>query len=616
MKADIKWLDDPRVFRVNRLDAHSDHKFYKNYTEIEAKKSSFTTSLNGQWDFIYLKNPMEDPEELVFTNKIPVPSHIEMNGYDTIHYINTMYPWEGKEYRRPVFSQEDMTNPQNRFSDTDYNPVGIYHKTIHVTSEMLEKNITLYFEGVEQAMYLFVNGEFVGYSEDTFTPSEFDITAFAHEGENDVVVKAYKRSTAAFLEDQDFFRFFGIFRPVSLIVKEKLHIEDLWIKPELCENLTDGNLALDIKVLDESQKGTLNIKIFDGEEEIHGEEIPVGGKFAPTFFKDVKLWDNKKVNLYKLIIEVKDEKGEIVEVVPYNFGFRKIEIKNNVILFNGERLKINGVNRHEWSCKGGRVVSIEDMEKDIEIFHRNNINSVRTCHYPDSLPWYTMCDENGIHMMAETNLESHGSWQKSGAIEPSWNIPGKSEFWRDVVLDRANTMFQVLKNHTSIVFWSLGNESYAEKNIELMNEFFKTTDPSRLVHYEGVVNNREFEKTISDVESRMYASPEEIAEYLSNNPLKPFLSCEFMHCMGNSLGGFYEYMDLYDQFENYHGGYIWDYIDQALLVKDEVTGEEVIRYGGDFSDRASDYEFSGNGIIFADRTEKPGIQEVKYYYGK
>jgi len=331
--------------------------------------------------------------------------------------------------------------------------------------------------------------------------------------------------------------------------------------------------------------------------------------------KDIKKWDNHTPYLYKAYIELLKADGEIIEVVPYRIGFRRIEIKNKVMLLNGERLIINGVNRHEWNPKTGRCIGLEDMVSDINCMTRNNINAVRTCHYPDQIPWYYMCDDAGIYVMAETNLESHGSWQKLGAVEPSVNIPGSISQWREVVVDRARTNYETFKNHTSILFWSLGNESYAGDDIKAMNTYFKERQDGRLVHYEGSFYTRQYEDTISDVESRMYAKPYEIREYLSNHPKKPYLLCEYMHDMGNSLGGFDSYIKLIDEFKMYQGGFIWDFIDQAILVKDHVTGKEVLRYGGDFDDRPSDYEFSGNGIVFADRKEKPAMQEVRYYYG-
>lgn len=275
---------------------------------------------------------------------------------------------------------------------------------------------------------------------------------------------------------------------------------------------------------------------------------------------------------------------------------------------------INGVNRHEWNAEGGRCISMEDMEWDIACFKRNHINAVRTCHYPDQIPWYGLCDRNGIYMMSETNLESHGSWQKV-FTEPSWNVPGSLPQWKEVVVDRARSNFETFKNHPSILFWSLGNESYVGDNIEAMQKLFKEKDDTRIIHYEGVIYDRAYEDTVSEVESRMYARPEDIVEYLENEPKKPFILCEYMHDMGNSLGGMQSYIELLDRFEMYQGGFIWDYIDQAIAVEDEITGKKVMRYGGDFDDRLCDYEFSGNGIVFADRTEKPAMQEVRYYYG-
>ena len=314
-------------------------------------------------------------------------------------------------------------------------------------------------------------------------------------------------------------------------------------------------------------------------------------------------------------MELRSENGKLLEVVPYDIGFRRLEMIDKVMYLNGKRLVVTGVNRHEWSAKTGRCIGMEEMVTDINCMLRNNINAVRTCHYPDQIPWYYLCDEAGVYVMAETNLESHGTFQKLGAIEPSCNVPGSIPQWIEAVIDRARNNFETFKNHTSILFWSLGNESYAGDDIEAMNTYFKEKQDGRLVHYESSFYNRAYEDTISDIESRMYAKPAEVEEYLSNNPKKPYLLCEFMHDMGNSMGGLGTYMKFIDRYEMYQGGFIWDFIDQALLVKDAVTGKEVLRYGGDFDDRPSDYEFSGNGIVFADRQEKPAMQEVRYYYG-
>lgn len=623
MKADIKWLDDPEVFRVNQLPAHSDHVFYDSWEALHKGDNTLLQSLNGIWKFKYSINSMQRPEDFYkkeFSaenfDEIRVPCHIEMAGYDKIHYINTMYPWEGHIYRRPKTKENGQAI--GSFSEATYNPVGSYMKAFDLDLNLINKRVCICFEGVEEAMFVWLNGEFVGYAEDSFTPSEFDLTPFIKEKDNILAVEVHKRSTAAYLEDQDFFRFFGIFRNVTLYAKPEIHIEDMWAKPVLLEDNCSGKLNLDLKITTAGKTGSVVITLKDKkDQELIKKTATIKPNLSLEFdtLKDIIPWDNHTPYLYSLYIEVYLEDGTLIEVVPYNIGFRRIEIIDKIILLNGKRLILNGVNRHEWNAKSGRCITIEDMESDIQVFLNNNINAVRTSHYPNQIPFYYMCDESGIYMMAETNLESHGSWQKMGAIEPSWNLPGSFSPWKEAVIDRARTNFETFKNHTSILFWSLGNESYAGDNIEHMNLYFKEQDDSRLVHYEGVGNNRAYEATISDVESRMYATPEQIMEYLENAPTKPFILCEYMHDMGNSLGGMKFYMDLIDKYEMYQGGYIWDYIDQAILVKDEITGEEVLRYGGDFDDKPSDYEFSGDGILFADRTEKPAMQEVRYYYG-
>lgn len=645
MKADIRWLDDPQVFRVNRLDAHSDHKFYENKEDYEKKEHRLKQSLNGIWKFRYSENAMERPADFYQKwfqcrsfDEMKVPQHIELAGYDKIHYINTMYPWEGHIYRRPAGTGKEKG--KGMFSQAEYNPVGSYIRKFDLQDGLRGKRIILSFEGVEQAFYVWVNGEFAGYAEDSFTVSEFDITPYVKEKDNLLAVEVHKRSTAAFLEDQDFFRFFGIFRDVNLYGIPAVHIEDLWIRPIYHPEDGKAEIELDIRLSQKKKekniRGKIKVSLKDNAAETKTvlldetenlddpaiqTNLPVEGSvnnvlhFRYELKKTVNAWSNTDPYLYELLIEVQNEKDETVEVVPYPIGFRKIELKDGKMLLNGKRLIINGVNRHEWNARSGRCITEADEKWDIECIRRNHINAVRTCHYPDHISWYYRCDQAGIYLMAETNLETHGSWQKMGATEPSWNVPGNIECWRACTLDRAVSNFETFKNHTSVLFWSLGNESYAGNVLREMNQYYKEKDPDRLVHYEGVCHNRSYEDVISDMESQMYTSPENVKEYLENNPKKSFLLCEYMHDMGNSLGGMESYIRLLDQYDNYQGGFIWDYMDQALWVKDEVTGREVLRYGGDFDDRPSDYEFSGNGILFADRTEKPAMQEVRHYYG-
>ena len=664
MDFDMKWLDDPETFRVNQLKAHSDHCYYRDYEELKRNESGLICSLNGQWDFCFSKNVESRPKEFYKEDydasgfdKIMVPGHIELAGYDKIRYINTMYPWEGKEYRRGAYSIESAGDGAGMFSEAEYNPVGSYIKRFDLKDEMHGKRIHICFEGVEQAMYLWLNGQFVGYAEDSFTPSEFDLTPFIKERDNVLAVQVHKMSTAAFLEDQDFFRFFGIFRNVTLKAIPDVHVEDILLKPVLCNDNVSGRLDVSLRLsLAEKQNISADFILKDNEgnkvlenrielkdnalleeENLSGENAQVQNSskdsdvssnknilkqdnkiFTGEMSADinsVKAWDNHSPYLYHAFVEIKNESGEILEVVPYDIGFRRIEIIDKVIHLNGKKLVITGVNRHEWNPKTGRCITVDDMISDINCMQKNNINAVRTCHYPDQIPWYYMCDKVGIYVMAETNLESHGTFQKLGVIDPSCNVPGSIPQWREVVVDRARSNYETFKNHTSVLFWSLGNESYAGDDIEAMNIYFKDKNDGRLIHYESSFYNRAYEDTISDVESRMYAKPKEVEDYLSNSPKKPYLLCEYMHDMGNSMGGLNDYMKLIDKYEMYHGGFIWDFIDQAIMVKDEVTGKEVLRYGGDFDDKPSDYEFSGNGILFADRREKPAMQEVRYYYG-
>ena len=597
---------------------------------MKKEKNPLLQSLNGQWEFAYSKNVMERPVDFYKEtfdasgfDKIMVPGHIELAGYDKIRYINTMYPWEGKEYHRGAYSMQATGAEEGMFSEAQYNPVGSYIKYFDLDKNMCGKRIHICFEGVEEAMYLWLNGQFIGYAEDSFTPSEFDLTPYIKEKGNVLAVQVHKMSTAAFLEDQDFFRFFGIFRNVTLKAIPDVHLEDVWFKPVLNQDNESGGVSVSMKVsATDSQNVTAGFILKDREENIlvekslqlNKENNHLEGTICVNL-ESVRLWDNHNPYLYHAYVELKAEDGSLAEVIPYDIGFRRIEIIDKVVYLNGKRLVITGVNRHEWNARTGRCIGIEDMKADISCMLRNNINSVRTCHYPDQIPWYYMCDDAGIYVMAETNLESHGSFQKLGAIEPSCNVPGSIPQWRDAVLERAKNNFETFKNHTSILFWSLGNESYAGDDIEAMNVYFAEKKDGRLVHYESSYYNRAYEDTISDFETRMYAKPEDVEEYLNNSPKKPYILCEFMHDMGNSMGGLGSYMKLIDKYDMYHGGFIWDFIDQAIMVKDSVTGKDVLRYGGDFDDKPADYEFSANGIVFADRKEKPAMQEVRYYYG-
>lgn len=603
------WLEDPEVFEVNRIEAHSDHKYYESTEEVISEaEMSLRQSLNGMWYFSYAKNPSMRVEDFYkmdfdckFFDKIKVPGHIQLQGYDQCQYINTMYPWDGtEELRPPKISKE-------------YNPVGSYVKYFELEEALQDKRVFVSFQGVETAFYVWLNGTFIGYGEDSFTPSEFELTPYLREGENKLAVEVYKRSSASWLEDQDFWRFSGIFREVYLYAVPKTHVEDLFIKATLDDKYENGILDLQFKLM-----GILDCEVEVMLQDQSGQEVfkqKVKGNALCNIsgrIDGVHPWSAELPYLYRLTICIRDAENNVVEVVPELVGFRKFEMINQVMCINGKRIIFKGINRHEFNVRRGRAVTKEDMMWDIEFLKKHNINAVRTSHYPNQSLWYRLCDIYGIYLIDETNLESHGSWQKLGVCEPSWNVPGNKEEWKEAVIDRAKSMFERDKNHPSILIWSCGNESYAGTCIEAMSDYFHAKDDTRLVHYEGVFWNREFDH-ISDMESRMYAKPEEIEEYLSNHPKKPYLSCEYMHAMGNSCGGMKLYTDLEEKYEQYQGGFIWDYIDQSILKTNEY-GEEVFTYGGDFDDRATDYEFCTNGIVYADRKVSPKAQEVKHLY--
>lgn len=610
-RPELSWLEDPRVFAVNRLDAHSDHTWY------DAAGDGLRQSLDGPWQFAYSPCPDQRPADFWQAGASPdgfgeiaVPGHIELQGYGQIQYINTMYPWDGRRAIRP---------PQIAWEDT---AVGSYVKTFVLDQALQNKRVCVSFQGVERAFYCWCNGQFVGYSEDSFTPADFDLTPYLQEGENRLCVEVYKHCSGSWLEDQDFFRFFGIFRPVYLYAKPALHIEDLWLRAGLETDNTTGTLSPRLR-LSAAQGASLEGctlqctvtapgggVIWDGPMPLQAAE---DGFFygQPVTLPRIRKWDHSDPALYQVTLTLRNAAGEVQETVPYETGFRRFGMNQGVMELNGQRIIFNGVNRHEWSAEAGRSIGPEDMFRAMETFRRNNINAVRTCHYPNQTLWYHLCDQNGIYMIDEANLESHGSWQKMGAVEPSWNVPGSLPEWKDCVVDRARSMFERDKNHTAILIWSCGNESYAGEDILAMSDFFHANDPGRLVHYEGVFHCRAFDR-ISDMESRMYAKPDEIRAYLESKPAKPFILCEYMHDMGNSLGGMESYIRLIDEYPQYQGGFIWDYMDQALW-QDGPAGRR-LGYGGDFGERPTDYAFCGNGIVFADGAEKPAMQEARYWY--
>ena len=601
-------VKDPTYFNDNRVAAHSDHRYYAGREKMEQDVEDYRFSLNGLWKFHYAKNynctiPGFEKEDYCCKSwdDIRVPAHIQMEGYDAPQYANVQYPWEGREEIQPGEIP------------TQFNPVASYAKYFEVPETMKGKRVFVSFQGAESGIALWLNGTFVGYSEDTFTPSEFELTPYLCEGENKLAAQVFKWTSSSWCEDQDFFRFSGIYRDVYLYAIPEVHVSDMKVQTLLDDTFTKADLDLTVKA---TKAGKIRLTLSkDGNELQSMEEVLEEESHYVMKVENPALWSAETPVLYDLLLEVMDENGAVMEVIPQRVGFRRFEMKDHVMTLNGKRIVFKGVNRHEFSSISGRHVSREELVKDLVTMKQNNINAIRTCHYPDAVGIYELCDEYGIYMIAECNLESHGSWdlfaEQTGDF--SGVVPCDRPEWLDMMLDRANSMYQRDKNHPAILIWSCGNESFGGKDIYEMSQFYHREDPTRLVHYEGIVHDRRYNDT-SDMESQMYPSVEEIKAFLAKDRSKPFICCEYTHAMGNSCGAMHKYTDLTDTELLYQGGFIWDYIDQSIYKKDRY-GNEFQAYGGDFNDRPCDYNFSGNGIAYGgERGASPKMQEVKFNY--
>lgn len=602
----VEKLAEPTFFQENRLPAHSDHAYYADAVELGAGVSSFVRTLDGLWYFHCAKNLTLRPVGFEAADydcrawdTIRVPAHIQLEGYGAPQYTNTPYPWDGHEAIVPgELPQRD-------------NPVASYVKYFTVPEGW--DSVFVSFKGAESAIALWCNGHYVGYSEDSFTPSDFDLTPYIVAGENKLAVQVYRYSSGSWLEDQDFWRFSGIFREVQLYTKPRVHIEDIFVKALPTADYKNGQLAIDFKwntagehhyqleLLGPCGKKVLSTQLDDSDT--HKE-------FA---IDDVALWSAEHPHLYTLLIYVMDEQGLVQEIIPVKVGFREFKLEGGLMKINGERIVFKGTNRHEFDCYSGRAMDPALFEQDIITMKQHNINALRCSHYPNSSYIYDLCDRYGLYVIDETNLETHGSWMKNGMDEiTEHSVPNDHPEWLGAVLDRAQSMLERDKNHPSIIIWSCGNESCGGEDIYRMSEYFRQADPTRLVHYEGIFHDRRYNAT-SDMESQMYTHAADIERFLAEHPEKPFICCEYTHSMGQSNGGMHKYTELTETNPRYQGGFIWDYVDQALYQRDRY-GRDALLYGGDFGDRPTDYNFSGNGIVFADRALTGKLQEVKYNY--
>lgn len=692
---DFGIVKDPEIFMQNRLPAHSDHVCYASEYELREGKSSLRLDLDGLWKFSYAKNPalaaegFESPEyDCGCWEDIRVPSHIQLEGYDVPHYTNCAYPWDGREEVNPGEIPER------------FNPTASYVRYFSLPEHMKGKRIAVSFQGVESGFALWLNGNYVGYSENSFDPAEFELTPYLVEGENKLAVRVWKWTSGSWCEDQDFFRFSGIYRDVYLYVIPEIHLWDVKVEPVLSDDYQTGTLRVYVKTtgagrlewslterkvagtlesnadmlipagaavsgyytgtgrnsgvmaygstslsgaLSEEDWGSTYRKVLENDRNLRNLKFSEDGKMFQVeeqavgedayslkcsyascpveeneFSKDVmspKLWSAEEPNLYVLTIGLKDVDGGLVELVALNVGFRHFELKDGLMRLNGRRIVFKGVNRHEFSSVSGRVPNRRELIRDLVTMKQNNINAVRTSHYPNDSGLYELCDIFGIYLIAENNMESHGTMEAMfrGLAKKEDVLPGNHPEWMNMMLDRVNSCYQRDKNHPAILAWSCGNESFGGKVIYEMSQVFRFLDGHRLVHYEGIFHDRRYNKT-SDMESQMYPSAESIREFLQTHPDKPFVCCEYTHAMGNSCGGMHKYTDLTDKEPRYQGGFIWDYVDQSLYKKDRY-GKEFLAYGGDFGDRPCDYNFSGNGIAYGgERAPSPKMQEVKFNY--
>ena len=609
------WVRDINIYEKNVLKQKSTYESFLNDENFKLSKEN-KQLLNGNWLFDYATNYSNTkPIEYYYTvplnllSGIKVPGHMQLQGYDTPKYVNTQYPWDGLENIKPPEIPEK------------FNPVGTYVKVFDMSLDKLDK-VIITFEGVESAYAVWLNNEFIGYKEDTFTTGSFDITSQIKDKDNRLVVQVFKWCSGSWLEDQDFFRFSGIFRDVFIASVSESHAVDMKISSKLINDYKDGELLVKLDHLDRNNKKFI-VKLYEFDREFKNgmgsrivyEEINSNVLDTSVKIENINAWSAETPNLYILKIEIYvDER--LVEIISDRVGFRILELKDKVYHLNGKRIVFNGVNRHEWSCETGRAITKEDMINDMRIMKEHNINAIRTSHYPNHTEFYRLCDEYGFYVMDETNLETHGSWvaynhpNESMPDGARYYIPGNDPMYRDLLLFRAENMYERDKNRPCIVMWSCGNESLGGENILEVSKYFKSKDKERLVHYEGVFFDRTTD--ISDVESRMYDKIENVEEFLNNNPDRPFIYCEYAHAMGNSLGNFFKYQNLTRKYEMYQGGFIWEFKDHSLLV--DRNGKKELMYGGDFDDRPTDGNFVCDGIVEGDGRLTPKITEVKYIY--
>lgn len=601
-------IENPDVVGINKLDARATFFPYNSLElaqEDNVSKADNYLLLNGTWQFNYSDTPETRPTDFYKEgfdtstwNTIKVPSNWEVEGFGVPIYVNATYPFQKGELNPPDIPDGD-------------NPVGSYKRTFEVPKDWNGKDLFIHFGAVKSAFYIWINGQKVGYSQGSKLPAEFNVTDFVQPGQNSIAIEVYRWSDGSYLECQDFWRISGIERDVYLYARPNIQLADYFAKAGLENNYTDGvfDLSVDLKSVDrKKQKGTIEVEITRDHQSIYKSsaayELQSQSAQSYTFNKtipEVKTWSAEIPNLYQLSIVIKDKKGHVLEAISRKLGFRTSEVKDGQFLVNGQPILFKGVNRHEHDPDTGHVISREDMLRDVQIFKEYNINAVRTAHYPNDPYFYELCDEYGIYVVDEANIESHGmgyALDRTLANNPAW---------LKAHLERVDRMVIRDKNHPSIVIWSMGNEAGNGYNFYQTYLSAKDLDDTRPIQHERAVYEWN-----TDLFVPMYDTPDQIEAYAKSNRNKPLVLCEYSHAMGNSMGGFKEYWDLFEKYDKLQGGFIWDFVDQGLRV--ERNGREIFAYGGDFGPEGtpSDNNFLLNGLVQADRTPNPHILEVAH----
>ncbi len=596
--------EDPNIFSINMLPPHAIFNVFNSREDAMAKDwqhSDRYKSLNGIWKFNWSVAPTKRPKnfykpeyKVSHWDEIKVPSNIELQGYSAPIYTDVPYPFE----------------PNPPFVPHDHNPVGSYKRKFKVPSQWKNQQVIIHFGAVNSAMYLWVNGQKVGYGEGSKTPMEFDITPYLQEGENDLAVELYRFSSGSYLEDQDMWKMSGLERDVYLVARTPNHIRDFFVHAGLNNNYTDGTLNIDIDITRVNNNNlNLEIELFDNGTQISGAKQSIKGKqkvtniALPSVIRNVKKWTAETPNLYDLRITLYDAKNNVLESTVRSIGFRTSEIKNRQLLVNGVPVTLRGVNRHEHSHINGNIISEEEMIKDIRLMQENNINAVRASHYPNMAKWYELCDKYGLYVVDEANIESHGMGYGEESL-------AKDTAWLATHMNRTQRMLERTKNHPAIIVWSLGNEAGDGINFEKTYAWIKSRDTSRPVQYEQA-RSREH----TDITAPMYATIDWMREYIKGDYTKPYILCEYAHAMGNSVGNLQGYWDLIYSEPSLQGGFIWDWADQTFTKVDD-EGKSYYAYGGDlgYVGISNDSSFCANGLVTSDRNPNPHIWEVKKVY--